>query len=67
MKTYVTMIPDDDDIKYFKPLDENPFAEKLGAVLTFIGVMMRDEIPTRLVITNMRRERPEFRQASEMD
>lgn len=66
MKVYVTVIPDDKDIIKLDPTSDSIPMEKLSAVLTFGNVMMRDKVPTRIVITNMERERAGFRKASEL-
>lgn len=68
MKVYVTVIPEEEDLTVaLDHTTESVQAEKLGAVLTFTGVMMKDRVPVRLVITNMPRDRaPEFVRASEM-
>ena len=67
MKVYITVIPEEEDLIALDPTRDSDPGEKLGAVLTFAGIMMKDEVPTRLVITNMKRDRTaEFRKASEI-
>lgn len=68
MKVYVTVIPEEDDLTVaLNHTVESIQAERLGAILTFTRIMMKDRVPIRLVLTNMKRERaPEFIRASEM-
>lgn len=66
MKVYVTVIPEKEDLIALDVTRESDPGEKLGAVMTFVNVMMRDNVPTRLVITNMKREMPGFKKASEL-
>ena len=74
MKVYVTVIPEQEDLIALDSTKEKEIAEnktelgeKLGMVLTFAGIMMKENVPTRLVITNMKRDRTaEFRKASEL-
>jgi len=71
MKVYLTVIPDEEDLIGFDtiidPKRETDPGEKLGAILTFTGIMIKENIPIRLVITNMKRNRtPEFVRASEL-
>lgn len=65
MKVYVTVIPDADREK--DDANSVPYTRKILSVVKYTMKLIDEEIQTRLVLTNMPRDRAaEFRKASEI-